>query len=1379
MDNYDRLIWKIIDTYFKSDPRQLVKHHIDSYNLFFNSQINNIFRENNPLKIRYKKIEGTDDYEYECDMYLGGVGGDKVYIGKPTIYDNTQQKYMYPNEARLRNMNYGASINIDVDVNIRIKGAEPKNMTLPQIYLGKFPIMVQSDLCILNKLSKELRFNLGECKNDYGGYFIVDGKEKVIISQEKFADNMLYIRDLKNDDKYSHSAEIRSVSEDSSKPTRKMSIKIGAATYMINDGLIDNENINLDNLEEKKVKSKGENIVVNIPNVRKPVPLFILMRALGIISDKEIIKYCLLDLDKNESYMELFKQSIYEAKLIYTQETALKYIAELTKYKTIPSVLEILSDYYLPHIGELNFEDKAYYTGHMVFELLKVYIKVNSPTDRDNFSFKRVELTGKLIYELFYEYYKLQLKHIQLKIDNEYYYKVSTYKDDQFEKLIRNNYNEYFRERILESGFKKAFKGNWGAHEHTKRLGLIQDLNRLSYNSFISGLRKINLPLDASAKVIGPRLLHGSQWGFIDPVDTPDGGNVGTHKHLAISTSITTHYSLDKMKLWFIENCNLQLLCDVSPLYISNNIKVFINGLWTGVINEPIQTSRLFKLHRRLGLIPKFTSFSWIIKDNLINVYTDGGRLIRPIFYVEKDDENKSVCSFNNEKMEILSNKEIKFNFDDFIIGFNKKEEYNSNNVYIKPEELYKQDINTLNNNKGFIEYIDSSEEESALITTDVNNIKNNKYITHVEIHPSFLLGVMGNQVVFPENNQLPRDLFACGQGKQGVSLYHSNYQNRIDKMGVVLNYGEIPLIKSRYMKYINNEEHPYGENVIVAIMCHTSYNVEDSILFNKGSVDRGMFRTTYFNSYEDFEESSSVKGKNINSRFSDIKEENVLDLKPGYDYSDLNSDGIIKENTKLNDKKVIIGKTYDNLENLGTFIDSSTFPKKGQLGFVDKTYISNNEEGFKIAKVRIREERIPAIGDKFCSRCGQKGTIGLVIPECDMPFSSSGIKPDIIINPHAIPSRMTIGQLIETLLGKLCLEQGQFGDCTAFVNKGSKVDIISELLNKYNYHSEGLDILYNGNTGEQIESNIFIGPTYYMRLKHMVKDKINYRAKGPREALTRQTLGGRANDGGLRIGEMERDCIISHGATSFLQDSMLKRGDNYYMAVCNNSGMLAIYNKSNNIFLSPDVDGPIKFTGSLNDDTKLNIKNVSRFGRSFSIVQVPYCFKLLIQELQIMNVQIRIITEDNIDKIEQLAFSKEITDIDNLNPISLQETPQILEEEEREGDEGDEGFEQKEESDDEEETDEEDEEKPEVIDVEEKEPVEIGVPFEEKEPVGEREVEPEEKEPAGMGEVEPVDDEESYEYLDDEEDSDEEPLPPITITNENVEIDVEDLENV
>jgi DNA-directed RNA polymerase beta subunit len=291
---------------------------------------------------------------------------------------------------------------------------------------------------------------------------------------------------------------------------------------------------------------------------------------------------------------------------------------------------------------------------------------------------------------------------------------------------------------------------------------------------------------------------------------------------------------------------------------------------------------------------------------------------------------------------------------------------------------------------------------------------------------------------------------------------------------------------------------------------------------------------------------------------------------KPGYEYSHLDSNGLIGENTPLDDKKVVIGKVTNNLVNPNVFIDASITPKKGQLGFVDKAFITEGEEGFRIAKIRIREERIPAQGDKFCSRCGQKGTIGTLIPEENMPFTKDGIRPDLIINPHCMPSRMTINQLIECLFCKMAVQKGTSVDSTPFVNKGSKHKLVGTLLKEFGCHSSGNEVLYNGMNGEQIESDIYMGPTYYTRLKHMTQDKINYRAGGPRVALTRQTNHGRSKDGGLKIGDMERDSIVSHGMSAFMCDSMMKRGDAYRMAICNHSGTIAIYNKEQNNFYSP-----------------------------------------------------------------------------------------------------------------------------------------------------------------------------------------------------------------
>uniref|UniRef100_A0A6C0JXQ0 DNA-directed RNA polymerase n=1 Tax=viral metagenome TaxID=1070528 RepID=A0A6C0JXQ0_9ZZZZ len=1096
---------------------------------------------------------------------------------------------------------------------------------LEKIYLGKFPIMVQSDYCILNGLNRDVRFNMGECRNDLGGYFIINGKEKTIVPQEKFADNMLYIRDLKSDD-YLYSAEIRSVSENSAKPIRTFSVKMVAPN----------------------TKHSNRNIVVNIPNVRKPVPLFIVFRALGIISDKDIITMCLLDLEKYENMVDLFIPSVHDAGGILSQQTALMYIASLTKINTVTYVLEILADYFLPHIGEVAYMQKAYYLGYIVFRLLNVSIGAEVPTDRDSFRYKRVELAGSLLYDLFKEYYAIQQRGIHLEFEKKLYYNKELY-ESRLDALIQDNYREVLKDRILETGFKKAFKGNWGAQSHTKRIGVVQDLNRLSFYTYISHLRKTNLPLPSGVKLVGPRVLHSSHWGFIDPIDTPDGGNIGLHKQLAITTYISRGMSREPIIQWMREKASMRLVEDCGPQLLAQMTKVIINGYWAGVVGEPIETIKKIRLFRRNALLPIHTSATFDIKQNTIFIYTDMGRLCRPIFY---KDENTEKMSYENKE---IIGKIVKgeFNWQNLVSGFNEKKIANFNPNVPQIYELYElyQGVEVENNpaklerflsDKAIIDYIDPSESEDVLIAVNPDEVL--PIHTHSEIHESLIFGVMCNQIIFPENNPPVRNAFSTGQSKQAVSMYHTNFPVRMDKTAVVLNSGQIPLVKSRFMEHINHEENTYGENAIVAIMCYTGYNVEDAILINEGALKRGLFRTTYYTTYEAHEETSKIGDFISEKKFSNIEEiENIVGKKPGYDYSKLDAYGIIRENTPVDDKTVLIGLSSNNSQKANVRIDGSKTPKKGQIGIVDKTFITEGEEGERIAKVRIREERIPFLGDKMASRAGQKGTIGMVIPECDMPFTKDGIRPDLIINPHAIPTRMTIGQLVECIIGKASAHYGAFSDCTAFVNKGSKIEIYEQLLAKAGFHSQGNEVLYNGMTGEQVESSIFIGPTYYMRLKHMVKDKVNYRARGPNTALTHQPVSGRANDGGLRIGEMERDSVISHGISNFLQESMMERGDKYQIAVCNQSGMIAIYNQEKNLFMSPAIDGPLQFTTAA-DGNSLYLNDITRFGRSFSIVSIPYTMKLLMQELQTINMQMRIITEDNIEQLENMSYSKNIS---------------------------------------------------------------------------------------------------------------------------------------
>jgi len=1293
-------IWNLIDIYFQENPQALVRHHIDSYNQFFEEDIFQILRDMNPLKINLNMDDSIQDFRTKCNLYFGGKDGKRVYFGKPIINDPKNSHYMFPNEARLRNMTYAVSIHYDIEVEyerilednekptvvdengyilpndhyhnedendpIQKKHVAPSHiailkeniaktmkhktqhvkMLLEKVFLGKFPVMIQSKLCILHNMPRQMRYSLGECKNYVGGYFIIDGKEKVIIPQESFGDNMINISKMDNKlSKFTYTLDIKSISENLSKPRRTLSISILAPTATI----------------------PYSNIGVFIPNAgNKPIPLFIVFRALGILSDKDIISFCTLKQPEltPTMFMPYIDACIHDASSIITQQDAIKYISLLVKGRSIERAKLILADFFLPHIGELNLFEKAYYLGYLVNRLLSVATGVDKPTDRDSYKYKRVTLIGPLIKKLFTDYYSLQQKFIRLQIETLNVYLKDTYNDIGM--LIHAKYSDVFQaKRIVEDGIRKAFKGNWGAHPHTKIIGVVQDLNRLSHNSMLNHLRKVILPMDSSIKLVPPRVLHGSQWGIIDPIDTPDGANVGLHKHLSLFTFVSNSLSREPFMDWIRKNTDIVELQDVHPIRMGKLTKVFVNGYWLGGVSDPLTFVNIIKLHRRHGLIPIVISVSFDYERNTILLSTDGGRLCRPVFY---KDEITNSFSFQNEEMRQIKTVNNKKNdlWSRIISGFHTKKEGNSYNPYIGQYYSWNELYPTLNSDdhiqksKSVLEYIDTLESESSLIAMNFQDTANtHKKYTHCEIHPSTTYGMMCNLINYLEHNPASRNSFSCGQSKQACSLYSTNYQYRMDKSGIVLNNGQIPIVKSRYLKYINNEENPYGENAIVAIMCYTGYNVEDAILINEGSLKRGLFRTTYFTTYESREERETKHQVVIREKLFSKNQFNISHSSASktaandFDYSYLNESGIIQENVEVNEHTILIGKT-EMTDNKGGVRDISVHPKKGQLGYVDKAFLSEDEEGQRIAKVRVRDERIPAIGDKFASRAGQKGTIGMIIPEADMPFTKDGVRPDMIINPHALPSRMTIGQIIECIVGKACVVTGTFGDCTSFDSHPNKLTIFGNILQKNKFHSKGDEILYNGMNGTQLEASVFIGPTYYMRLKHMVKDKINFRSRGPRTNLTRQPVSGRANDGGLRIGEMERDAVISHGMSQFLRESMMERADAYQLAICNHTGMVSIYNPTRDLLLSPSADGPISYSGSLHNTDQTQVQQISKYGRNFSIIQVPYSMKLLIQELQAIQVQMRIITEDNINQIENMNFSynlKLLTGDENMTP--------------------------------------------------------------------------------------------------------------------------------
>lgn len=1317
------IVKKIIATYFADNPQTLVRHHIDSFNDFYHHGLPQMFKEMNPLKIELNYDEQREMNRSKCYFYFGGKDASRIYYGKPTIHENDKTRFLFPNECRLRNMTYGMTVHYDIDIEIETildEGEEPllvndkneiqfddldsddddaddndsdsetkmdeetrkqrkrerkeqrrkkqhtpeqyakireqmennilqgkdtvtiEKMELKDIFLGRFPIMVQSDFCILQGMSSDMRHKLGECKHDYGGYFIIDGKEKTIVCQEKFGDNMLRIG-KSSEDNISTVANFKSVSENASKYIRSLAIK---------------------------VEQPSKRIVVVIPNIRKPVPLFALFRALGILTDKAIIEYCTLQPVEtlSASMADYFNACIHDAQYVNTQMEALKYISLLVKQRAssrqsfneehIAKVMHILADYFLPHVGEMNYIDKAFHLGNMTNRLIMVDLQIESPTDRDHYKFKRVEVVGTMLRDLVKEYYKRQQQQIRRLFEIRYEYHKAEYKHPAV--MFRKEYVSFFRERMVETGVMKGFKGSWGMGTGAEKVGVTQDLNRLSYNGMISHLRKTSVPIE-NEKLVEPHMLHGSQWGFIDPMDTPDGGNIGIHKYFSIMTMVSRRVSREPLRQLIENHSTVTPLSRCIPILVASKTKIFVNGLWVGITdNQRLLVSEL-KLHRRHALIPITSSITFHYSKNIIEVFTDGGRLLRPIFYYDDllsgfvfdatGKEWSGIASLienydTNKRTEQTAASELLWN--KLITGFHPKKDTETFNPFhgrtYEWSELYSVPVSQSRTNKSLLEYLDANETETSLIAMNSEvRIRQPKEYTHLEIHESTILGVMSNMIIYPQHNPLSRNCFSCGQSKQAVSVYHSNYQMRMDKTAVVLNSGQIPLVKSEYLQYINQEEMPYGENAMVAIMCYTGYNVEDAVLVNEAALKRGLFRTTYYTTYETHEEREIKNGElSTEKLFMNIANtENVIGTTVGYDYNKLDEYGLIPENTPVDEKTVLIGAS-SFVPGKDTRKDSSKKPKKGQLGVVDKSFITEDEEGKRIAKVRVREVRIPTFGDKFSSRAGQKGTIGMVIPEANMPFNKHGIRPDIIINPHALPSRMTIGQLIECVVGKACAIHGAFGDCTAFRDSSTSVSLFGELLSHYKFHSTGNEIMYNGMTGEQIEMETYFGPTYYMRLKHMVKDKINSRPRGPNTNLTRQPVAGRANDGGLRIGEMERDAVISHGMTAFLQESMLERADDYQMAICNKTGTIAIYNPSKNIMLSPSADGPIQYTRNISNNDDI-VKQVSRFGRSFSIVRVPYSLKLLMQELMGINVRLSIITEDNVSQMDNMNFSKNI----------------------------------------------------------------------------------------------------------------------------------------
>ncbi len=1553
MNNNNNKDWKVIDTYFNTFKYYISKHHLESYNYFIKNSIPYIIKTLNPFTT-LKNDDINNTLKHEINVYIGGKNGDNIYINKPFIYDEDATRVLFPNEARLKDFDYISELSVDILVeyiyhNKLDKKGNPEKVEkiFEKIKIGSIPIMLHSDICLLNNQNKQVLQEMGECPFDQGGYFIIGGKEKVLLSQERTTTNRLFVTKSK-DDKYSLEGIIRCTSDKNSLFPKTINFGILNETVRVKcSSLYEHESFidKLDGQEKKRKRSCRKNaIVLTCPNIDTIIPLFVIFRALGIQSDKSILEYIVGDLNdpNNKNIIDFLRYSLIDGNMFYKQSECLEYLSHYAKYEDTDYIRYILTNDFLPNVGS-EFKNKAIFLGYLVNKLVKTKLGILAESNRDNYIHKRIDLSGRLLTNIFRDFYNQLRNNIRGNIDSIYNYQSFANHGDIKNLINKNNFKKIFDHEFIEKGLINSLKGQWGIEKKPEDSGIAQDLGRLSYLDYVSHIRRINTPMDRDLKIIEPHRLSTSQFGFMCPMESPDGANIGLLKHLSLLCNISQESDSKIIENKLLE-MDIVLLKYINPNIINKFCKVFINNNWFGITNEPNNVVKNLKKMRAKGDINFDISISWNIKENEINILCDAGRCIRPLYIVKK---NRVLI--DNYRLDNVTWKDL-----------------------------------IVSNEQNYIEYIDVEETNTAMIAMNREYLNNTiQPYTHCEIHPSTALSIYTNTIPFCNKNQAPRNVFSGQQGKQAIGVYSTNFNSRIDTASYILHYPQKSLIHTRYIRYSHNDELPNGQNVIVAIMTYTGYNQEDSIMINKSSIERGLFNITSFKSIIEEESDNKFTGERIFFANPVNMKKNAIDIDYKYaNWETIDEFGMPKENTYIHEGDVIIGKVkVDTISNQDTnsddifenksittnkYKDKSLLSSKILYGTIDKVFTYKNKEGFKKVKVKVRKMRQPVLGDKlacysddteilttdgwilfknltknhkvatlvdkklvyqnpiklqsydfngklyeidtnqinllvtdnhrmyvrtknssydieeskqiynklryykkncdiwepelkdlsselkiengviskfilpkcyygnqeldnleldisswltfygiwisygiirenlviinvenksvkdqldiilqvlnlniindkasnewcfdipqltqylvlhqstmkylpswvwflnriqckilinamilsdkyniendaiiyetssemladnfqqlslhagwssnkilkeeniwkltinvssnnepivnqyaeeekksdkftdyqgmvYCctvsegkgvlyvrrnnypvwsgnSMHGQKGVCGLILNNEDMPFTKEGLVPDIIINPHAIPSRMTIGHLVESVLSKLCCLSGVNINATAFEdhNINDYYDILSK---KFGYNKYGNEVLYNGFNGQQIMSDIFIGPTYYYRLKHMVQDKMNYRDKGPVTAISHQPVKGRANEGGLRIGEMESNALLSHGIASFTKESLMERSDKETFGINKTTGSLAYRHKTLNTLLSSENRDAIE-----QDD--------------YGYIQTPYAFKLLTQELEGMALSVKLITDK--EKMDEIINNEDT--IDDIN---------------------------------------------------------------------------------------------------------------------------------
>lgn len=1098
----------VLDLYTKAYPHAFVQHNLASFDDFLDRFVPDYFRRTaSPLL-------HTASQKRDIRVWFGGRDGKGFRVLPPRNEDGTP---MMPNDARLQDRTYAATILMDIDIEYdytaRNGEAKTASVRIEDHVYGRIPIPLFSRYCNLRDKDDTERYAAGECKNEPGGYFIVDGGERFLRSQEGLGTGIVNAYHAKPDEvRWLATAEVRS--GDVSIPSFGHFVHVArtkdAKPAASNFGPDSDEQPNVDPDLLSTVRRGGLWFESNA--FLEPVPLCIVMRALGATSDQAIADLILGPDLAAKQFHNIVADALQLRNLpngvsIFTPAQAMAWLKTKTKAQGEFALMDTLRRLLLPHLGT-NLERKLVFLGYMARQALGLVVNNEQPTDRDHTRFKRLDCAGDLCASLFQKIAGRQLDDFIREVDKRLRYDAKRYEDSAVVDLLTPETlpTAYMPSHVLEDAFARSFKGTWDGQS-----GVSQILNRLNYNWTMCDLRRCRLRIGDGVKEREPRVLHMSQFGFFCPIESPDGPELGLVKSLATlavpSIAVPSETVLDVL------DRNVKFFRSLEAPRAEADLTVFLNGAIVGYASPPDDFhARLLEL-RRSGVLDKHVSLSWRRELGVYNIFSDAGRLCRALYRLDQ-----STLLDEADILACRSFAELESKYIDWV-------------------DAEESDTLMISMTPAVSPHVDSLPTAAPeLVPT----------FTHSEIHGSFMLGLAAAMIPFSQHNPGTRNAFAVGQNRQGIGVYHTNWQKRFDQTAVVMPFAERPLVSTHMHGLFGSGQMHNGQNALCAVMTYGGYNQEDSVLLNAGALKRGLFLTTKFQVVKYTEEVVDSASQTFITHPTKGKLSGYITALAGNDLEALDDDGIIKPHTLLKANTVLVGVAKPDVQ--GQWRDASlTAGVHLENFYVDAVYkysVWTRGRFVQGVKVRVRQLRVPILGDKMSiASCANKGTVGQIIAEQDMPFTSSGMRPDIIMNPHSLPTRMTMSVTHEMVAGKAGLLGGYITDVTAFAPRVDALEVAGERLAKAGYEPHGEELLYNGRTGE-LMSSVFLCPVYYMRLKQMVDDKWFSRATGPRTRLTRQPVAGRAHEGGLRIGEMERDSIIAHGAAGVLRDALMDRSD-------------------------------------------------------------------------------------------------------------------------------------------------------------------------------------------------------------------------------------------